>query len=112
MQAIASHLVDVLLWILGPVVDVQARLTTCTKERVVDDSGATRPVTADDHCELWLTHSSGARSTVLCTTVQTHGRRSLLEVIGSRGAVRLVDEQELGWGRHDGPWTPVTDAPL
>jgi predicted dehydrogenase len=114
MQAIASHLVDGLLWILGPVVDVQARLTTCTKHRLLEgaagDAGASRAVTADDHCELWLTHASGARSTVLCTTVQTHGRRSLLEVIGSRGVVRLVDEQELGHGAHDGPWTPVTDA--
>lgn len=114
MQAIASHLVDGLLWILGPVVDVQARLTTCTKRRLLPgdagDAGQSRAVTADDHCELWLTHASGARSTVLCTTVQTHGRRSLLEVIGSRGVVRLVDEQELGHGAHDGPWLPVTDA--
>ncbi len=113
MQAIASHLVDGLLWILGPVVDVQARLTTCTKRRLLPsdagDAGESRAVTADDHCELWLTHASGARSTVLCTTVQTHGRRSLLEVIGSRGVVRLVDEQELGHGAHDGPWLPVTD---
>lgn len=114
MQAIASHLVDGLLWILGPVVDVQARLTTCTKRRLLageaGDAGEARAVTADDHCELWLTHASGARSTVLCTTVQTHGRRSLLEVIGARGVVRLVDEQELGYGAHDGVWTAVTDA--
>ena len=44
---------------------------------------------------------SGARSSVLCTTVQTHGRRALLEVIGSRGAVRLVDEDELAFGTHE-----------
>jgi predicted dehydrogenase len=103
MQAIASHLVDGLLWILGPVVDVQARLTTCVKERESDD-GQRTPVTADDHCELWLTHASGARSTVLCTTVQVHGRRSLLEVIGSRGVVRLVDETDLGHGPNAGPF--------
>src|SRR5207237_9808255 len=57
-------------------------------------------VTADDHCEMWLTHSAGARSSVLCTTTQTHGRRSLLEVIGSEGVVRLVDEDELTIARH------------
>lgn len=100
MQAIGSHLVDGLVWILGPVVDVQARLTSCTRQRA-DDAGALQPVTADDHCELWLTHAGGARSTVLCTTVQTHGRRSLLEVIGSRGVLRLVDEEQLGLGVHD-----------
>ena len=50
-----------------------------------------------------LTHSSGVRSTVLCTTVQTHGRRSLLEVIGSEGVVRLVDEDELTIARHGEP---------
>jgi predicted dehydrogenase len=96
MQAIASHLVDGLLWILGPVVDVQARLTSCVKQR------GDVAVTADDHCELWLTHASGARSTVVCTTVQTHGRRSLLEVIGSEGVVRLVDEDELTIAKHGG----------
>ena len=111
MQAIASHLVDGLLWILGPVVDVQARLTTCVKQRA-DDAGAQHPVTADDHCELWLTHASGARSSVLCTTVQIHGRRSLLEVIGSEGTVRLVDESELGCGRHGAPFLPVAGARL
>lgn len=102
LQAIGSHLVDGLLWILGPVVDVRARLTSCVTERR-DDGGAPRAVTADDHCELWLTHASGARSSVLCTTVQVHGRRALLEVIGSEGTVRLVDEDQLFVGRHDGP---------
>lgn len=106
LQAIGSHLVDGLLWIFGPIVDVQARLTTCVKERV-DEQGVARPVTADDHCELWLTHASGLRSTVLCTTVQVHGRRSLLEVIGSRGTLRLVDEGELSVGTHGGPLLPV-----
>ncbi len=102
LQAIGSHLVDGLCFILGPVVDVQARLSTCVKERL-DDDGAPRRVTADNHAELWLTHSSGARSTMLCTTAQVHGRRALLEVIGSRGVVRLVDEEALYVGRHDGP---------
>ena len=100
MQAVGSHLVDGLLWIFGPIVDVQARLTTCLRERAGVDGGAPVPVTADDHCELWLTHASGVRATVVCTTVQTHGRRSLLEVIGSEGVVRLVDEDELTIARH------------
>ncbi|HEY4222710.1 MAG TPA: Gfo/Idh/MocA family oxidoreductase [Myxococcota bacterium] len=99
--AIGSHLVDGLLWTLGPVVDVQARLTTCVRER----GGVA--VTADDHAELWLGHASGARSTMLCTTVQVHGRRSLVEVIGSEGVVRLVDEDALFIGRHDGPLAQV-----
>ena len=101
MQAIGSHLVDGLAWMLGPVVSAQARLTTCQQAR----EGV--PVTADDHCEMWLTHASGARSTVLCTTVQTHGRRALLEVIGSEGVVRLVDENELSVGKHGEPMAKV-----
>jgi predicted dehydrogenase len=106
MQAIGSHLVDGLLWMLGPAVAQTARLTTCVKERA-DEAGALHAVTADDHCELWLEHASGARSTVLCTTVQVHGRRSLLEVIGSHGVVRLVDEDALALGAHDGPLVPI-----
>ena len=102
MQAIASHLVDGLLWMFGPIVDVRARLTTCVPTRV-DADGVRRTVTADDHCEMWLTHASGLRSSVLCTTTQVHGRRMLLEVVGSRGALRLVDEEQLTFGAHDGP---------
>jgi predicted dehydrogenase len=102
LWAIGSHLVDGLLWLLGPVVDVQGRLTSCVQARA-DADGAPRAVTADDHAELWLTHASGARSSVLCTTVQTHGRRALLEVIGARGLLRLVDEEELTFARHGEP---------
>jgi predicted dehydrogenase len=101
LQAIGSHLVDGLLWLLGPVVDVQKRLTSCVKERF--DGDIKRTVTSDDYAELWLTHASGARSSIACSTVQTYGRRALLEVIGDRGVLRLVDENELTFARHGAP---------
>jgi predicted dehydrogenase len=100
LLAIGSHLIDGVMWLLGgahaggAVTDVRARLQRFVRERAVADGDAaagltTRAVTSDDGAELWLTHASGATSTITVSTARLLGGRAVLEVDGARGWATL-----------------------
>lgn len=99
LGALASHLVDNLLWTFGPIEAVRARLETFVRERP-DARGRPRAVTSDDHAELWLRAKSGAAISLTTSVVLPGTSRWLTEVSGSQGTLRLDLEDDLIGGRH------------
>ncbi len=106
LGALGSHLIDGVLWMLGPVESVRARLRTYVKSRA-DSNGVERRVSADDHAELWLQLASGV-DVSLTTAVSAPGAsRFLIEACGSLGTLRLDLEDDLIGGLHGQPMEPI-----
>lgn len=85
---LGTHLVDLLLWQLGPVAQVQAQM----------ENGAFGYET-EDTCSAVLHFASGALATLTCSTAVT-APRSELALYGEQGC--LVGENTIGigtWGR-------------
>ena len=99
LGALGSHMVDDLLWTFGPIEAVRGRLETFVKERP-DTGGTPRPVTADDHAELWLRAAGGAAISLTCSVSAPGASRWLTEVAGSEGTLRIDLEDDLVGGRH------------
>lgn len=114
LGALASHLIDNLLWMFGPIDSVSARLDTFVKQRP-DADGKLQPVSADDTAELWLKLASGASVSMTTSVVLPGASRSLLEVTGSAGTLRLDLEDDLIGGKHGEDMAPLgedLDLPL
>jgi len=85
------HLVDLLVWYMGDVADVEAHMTTLTHAIEVEDC-----VTAT------LRFTSGALGSIIATTAAAPGYPHRVEVYGDRGGVQLEGETIV---RAEG-WSP------
>jgi len=99
---LGSHLVDMALWMLGPIAEVSASSATFTRDRPVP--GGTRPVEIDDASSALIHFSSGAQGTMEVARVAP--RRPcdfVIEVNGSRGTAVFSYAQlnELQFGSVD-----------
>lgn len=101
LGAIGSHAVDSFRWLLGAEVSaVSARLATHIRERVDRESGETRAVTTDDEANLLVDfadteRTGGATGTISLSVVEPGRPEHLLEIFGSRGALRVEDRGAL-----------------
>ncbi len=77
-----SHTVDLLLWLLGDVVRVQARTAT-----------AFHAIETEDTATAILEFSSGALATLLATTAAYPGYQRRVEITGSEGTVVLEHDR-------------------
>jgi UDP-N-acetyl-2-amino-2-deoxyglucuronate dehydrogenase len=96
------HLVDLLVWYMGDVADVQAHMTTLTHAIEVEDC-----VTAT------LRFTSGALGSIVATTAAAPGYPHRVEVYGDRGGVQLEGETIVraeGWTPPTGVVPPATPA--
>jgi UDP-N-acetyl-2-amino-2-deoxyglucuronate dehydrogenase len=84
------HLVDLLLWYMGDVADVQARVGTLAHTIEVEDC-----ITAA------LRFTSGALGSIVATTAATPGFPHRVEVYGDRGGVQIEGEQIVRWPGED-----------
>jgi predicted dehydrogenase len=84
------HLLDLLLWYMGDVVEVQAAAATLTHAIEVEDC-----VTAT------LRFSSGALGVVSATTTAAPGFPHRVEIYGDRGGVQIEGEQIVRWESAD-----------
>jgi predicted dehydrogenase len=86
------HLVDLLLWFMGGVAEVQANSATLAHAIEVEDC-----VTAT------LRFTSGALGTISATTAAAPGFPHRVEVYGERGGVQIEGEGIVRWNTSDGP---------
>jgi predicted dehydrogenase len=68
-----------------------------------DETGALRPVTADDFTSFVLRLEGGAVASVMLSTVAHHGPGYLAQVTGSEGTLVLTGETRLEIGKPGGP---------
>jgi UDP-N-acetyl-2-amino-2-deoxyglucuronate dehydrogenase len=86
------HTVDLLLWLLGDVVRVQARTTT-----------ALHKIEAEDTVVAILEFASGALCTLEATTAAYPGYPRRVEITGSRGTVILEHDRVIAADLRDAP---------
>ncbi|MEZ6076738.1 MAG: Gfo/Idh/MocA family oxidoreductase [Pirellulaceae bacterium] len=83
----AIHSVDLLLWLMGPVVDVMAHTATLAHERIEVEDVATAT----------LRFANGALGTIEATTAGFPGSLKKIELTGSRGTAILEEEDIIKW---------------
>ncbi len=83
----AIHSVDLLLWLMGPVVDVMAHTATVAHERIEVEDVATAT----------LRFANGALGTIEATTAAFPGTLKKIELTGSRGTAILEEEDIIKW---------------
>ena len=113
LGAIGSHVIDGFRWLLNTeVAEVCANLATHVRERM-DQAGGLREVTTDDEANLLLKFADGeltesATGNVSLSMVEAGKPEHLLEVFGTRGALRIDDSGSL-WGADvdDGNWKRI-----
>lgn len=108
LGALASHMIDNLLWIFGPIASVSARLETFVKQRQ-NAAGEPQTVTSDDFCELSLRLADGPLISLTSSVVMPGGNRWLIEITGSEGTLRLDMEDDLIGGKHGQDMAPLAD---
>jgi predicted dehydrogenase len=114
LGAVGSHAIDLLRWTLnGEVSQVFCALATHIAERLDVETGARRPVTADDEATLLLRFAdnelmTGATGAVSLSAVESGRYEHRMEVFGARGALLVEDTGALWRARTGGrEWTPV-----
>ncbi|MFF7240875.1 Gfo/Idh/MocA family oxidoreductase [Streptomyces collinus] len=86
------HAVDLLQWLMGPVVEVAAH--TALKGH--------HGIEVEDVVTASLRHAGGALTSLLATTAAYPGRTTRLTVHGDRGSA-VIDNDELTWFHAAGP---------
>lgn len=86
------HAVDLLQWLMGPVVEVAAH--TALKGH--------HSIEVEDVVTASLRHAGGALTSLLATTAAYPGRTTRLTVHGDRGSA-VIDNDELTWFHAAGP---------
>jgi UDP-N-acetyl-2-amino-2-deoxyglucuronate dehydrogenase len=80
------HLIDLLLWLMGDPVEVQARAATLQ-----------RAVEVEDTLAATLRFAGGALATVVATTTTEPGFPHRLEVYGTGGGIQVEGEAMIRW---------------
>ncbi|MAT71072.1 MAG: oxidoreductase [Planctomycetaceae bacterium] len=83
----AIHTVDLLLWLMGPVVEVQAFTATLAHERIEVEDAATAT----------LKFANGALGVIEATTAAYPGYLKRIELHGSHGSAVLEEEDIVKW---------------
>ena len=108
LGAVGSHLVDLFrFWSGSEITYVAGLVETFVKQRK-DETGAMRPVTADDFASCVLQTASGAVATITLSTVAHHGPGHLGQVTGTEGTLLLSGETKLELGKPGGPLEDIS----
>jgi predicted dehydrogenase len=83
----AIHSVDLLTWLMGPVVEIQANATTLAHERIE----------VEDTVVATLRFANGALGVLEATTAAYPGYLKRIEFHGSEGSALLEEEDLKGW---------------
>ena len=107
LGAVGSHLVDLCRFWTGTEVTWAAGVAKAFIGRRPDETGALRPVTADDFTSFVLRLEGGPVASIMLSTVAHHGPGHLAQVTGSEGTLVLTGETRLEIGK---PGSPLEDA--
>jgi len=108
LGAVGSHLIDLFrFWSGREITYVAGLVETFVKERR-DETGARRPVTADDFASCVLQSANDAVAAITLSTVAHHGPGHLGQVTGSDGTLFLSGETKLELGKPGGPLEDVS----
>ena len=101
---LGSHLLDLFIWLLGDVAEVQATLETFVKERPLAAGSAEKgPVDVDDIALLQLRLADGGLGLADVSRMGTGATNDLeVEIFGEKGAIRF--------GLQDPNWLYVYDT--
>ncbi len=83
----AIHTVDLLLWMMGPVVEVSAFAATRAHERIE----------VEDTIVATLRFANGALGTITATTTSHPGQDKRIEIHGSEGSAIIEEDHVLHW---------------
>lgn len=83
----AIHSVDLLTWLMGPVVEVSAHTATLAHQRIA----------VEDNVVATLRFKSGALGTIEATTAAFPGYLKRIEIHGSEGSAILEEEDIKAW---------------
>ena len=83
----AIHSVDLLLWLMGPAVEVMAHTATLAHERIE----------VEDVCTATIKFESGALGVIEATTAGFPGSLKKIELTGSTGTAILEEEDIIKW---------------
>jgi UDP-N-acetyl-2-amino-2-deoxyglucuronate dehydrogenase len=97
------HLLDVLVWWFGDPDDVRAFAATQARAVEVEDTAAVA-------LRFGPGPAVGALGTVLATTASSPGHPHALDVLGTRGSVRLEGERVVRWDVEGVPAPPASEA--
>jgi predicted dehydrogenase len=95
------HLLDLLLWFMGDVAEVQARAATLARAIEVEDCIAAA-----------LRFASGALGSVVATTVAAPGFPHRVEVYGTAGGIQIEGERIARWAVEGAAPPPDTAGPV
>ena len=108
LGAVGSHLIDLIrFWCGSEIQHVGGLVETFVAERR-DESGALRPVTADDYTSCVLRTANGVAATVMLSAVAHHGPGHFGQVTGSEGTLQLTGETKLEMGKAGGPLEDIS----
>ena len=108
LGAVGSHLIDLCRFWSGSEITYVAGLTETFVRQRNDETGAARPVTADDFTGCVLRTASGVVATITLSTVAHHGGGHLAQVTGSEGTLLLTGETKLELGKPGGPLEDIS----
>jgi predicted dehydrogenase len=83
----AIHSVDLLLWLMGPAVQVMAHAATVAHERIE----------VEDVCTATIKFANGALGVIEATTAGYPGSLKKIEISGSAGTAILEEEDIIKW---------------
>jgi UDP-N-acetyl-2-amino-2-deoxyglucuronate dehydrogenase len=83
----AVHSVDLLIWLMGPVVEITAHTATLAHERIA----------VEDVAVATLKYASGALGVIEATTAAFPGYLKRIELHGSAGSAALEEEDLVRW---------------
>jgi len=111
LGGVGSHLIDLARWMVGRIESLTAQLQIGHLFRTDPQTGAERPVTADDHAHILLRFANGAHGSVTVSGLTPGGYGMSILVVGTRGALKL-DYQDQLWGMQgdrypSGEWEPI-----
>lgn len=87
----AIHSVDLLLWLMGPAVQVMAHTATVAHERIE----------VEDVCTATIKFANGALGVIEATTAGYPGSLKKIELSGSKGTAILEEEDIIKWEFED-----------
>ena len=95
LGALGSHYVDALQQWFGNISAVSATINTFVKERYLNGSEETRPVTADDTFVLLCRFARGGQGMINVSVVTRFGSGERIELYGSNGSLVIDNEGRL-----------------